>query len=141
MPQASDDSTHPDKRHQDTDGGGLGVGVTEYGRNEVVEFLLDRGVDVRAGEKNDQTGLHWAVIGRQLDTVKLLLKRGAPLEAKNVYGGTVLGQATWCVINGDRSADYVPIISALLEAGARVEEADFPTGNDRVDDLFHHRGE
>jgi len=63
---------------------------------------------VDATEKN-QTGLHWAVIGRPLDTVKLLLKWGAPLEAKNVYGGTALGQATWCVINVDRSADYVPM--------------------------------
>jgi ankyrin repeat protein len=111
----------------------------EYGRNEVVEFLLDRGVDLRSGEKKNQTGLHWAVIGRQLDTVKLLIKRGAPLEAKNVYGGTALGQATWCVINDDRSADYIPIISALLDAGARVEEANYPTGNKGVDELLHHR--
>jgi len=108
----------------------------EYGRNVVVELLLDRGVDLHAGEKTDQTGLHWAVIGGALDTVNLLLKRGAPLEAKNVYGGTVLGQATWCVINGDRSVDYVPIIIALLAAGARIEEADYPTGNERVDDLL-----
>jgi ankyrin repeat protein len=113
----------------------------EYGRNAVVEFLLDRGVDLRAGEKTSQTGLHWAVIGGALETVALLLKRGAPLEAKNVYGGTILGQATWCVINGDRSVDYVPIIIALLAAGARVEEADYPTGNERVDHLLqHHRG-
>lgn len=108
----------------------------EYGRNDVVEFLLDRGVELRVGEKTNQTGLHWAVIGGGLETVNLLLKRGAPLEATNVYGGTVLGQATWCVINGDRSVDYVPIISALLAAGARIEAADFPTGNDRVDDLL-----
>jgi ankyrin repeat protein len=108
----------------------------EYGRNDVIEFLLDRGVDLHAGEKIKQTGLHWAVIGGALETVNLLLKRGAPLEAKNVYGGTALGQATWCVINGDRSADYVPIIIALLAAGARLEEADYPTGNERVDDLL-----
>lgn len=108
----------------------------EYGRNDVVEFLLNRGVGLRAGEKTNQTGLHWAVIGGALETVNLLLKRGAPLEAKNVYGGTVLGQATWCVINGERSVDYVPIISALLAAGARIEEADYPTGKERVDDLL-----
>jgi ankyrin repeat protein len=108
----------------------------EYGRIDVVEFLLDRGMDLRAGEKTNQTGLHWAVIGGALETVNLLLRRGAPLEAKNVYGGTVLGQATWCVINGDRSVDYVPIIRALLAAGARIEEADYPTGDERVDDLL-----
>jgi len=66
------------------------------------------------GEQNNQTGLHWAVIGRQLDTVKLLLKRGAPLEAKERVrrdGRSV--RQTWCVINGDRSADYIPIITAF----------------------------
>jgi hypothetical protein len=108
----------------------------EYRRNDVAEFLLDRGVDLCAGDKTNQTGLHWAVIGGGLETVNLLLKRGAPLEAKNVYGGTVLGQATWCVINGDRSVDYVPIIRALLAAGARIDGADYPTGNERIDDLL-----
>ena len=108
----------------------------EYGRNDVVDFLLDRGVDLRAGEKTNQTGLHWAGIGGELETVNLLLKRGAPVEAKNAYGGTVLDQAIWCVINGERSVDYVPIIRALLAAGARIEEADYPTGNQRVDDLL-----
>ena len=107
-----------------------------YGRTDIVEFLLDRGVDIRAGENTNQTGLHWAVIGGQLDTITLLLERGAPLEAKNVYGGTAFGQATWCAINGDPSIDYVPIISTLLDAGARVEEAGFPTGNERVDNLI-----
>ena len=62
------------------------------------------------------------------------------MEAKNVYGGTVLAQATWCLMNGDRSLDFVPIVSRLLDAGARVEEADYPTGNRRVEDLLHRRG-
>jgi hypothetical protein len=75
-----------------------------------------------------------------LEIIKLLLERGAPLEARNVYGGTVLGQATWSVMHGERSIDFVPIIEALLAAGARIEEADYPTGNERVDEVLRRHG-
>jgi ankyrin repeat protein len=66
------------------------------------------------------TGLHWAVVGGQLDTIQLLLERGAPLDAKNVYGGTALGQALWSAINGGPGIDYVPIIETLIDAGAEI---------------------
>jgi ankyrin repeat protein len=92
----------------------------EYGRTSVVDFLMKKGVDLRVAENTGLTGLHWAVVGGQLDTIQLLLKRGAPLEAKNVYGGTALGQALWSAINGDPGIDYVPIIDALLDAGAEI---------------------
>lgn len=93
----------------------------EYGRNSVVEFLLDRGVDLRATGNTGLTGLHWAIVGGQLDTIRLLLERDAPLEERNVYGGTALGQALWCVINSDPGIDYVPILQTLLDAGAEIE--------------------
>ncbi|MEK6280168.1 MAG: ankyrin repeat domain-containing protein [Acidobacteriota bacterium] len=93
----------------------------EYGHNRVVEFLVDRGVDLRAGEKTDLTGLHWAAAGGQIRTIKLLLERGAPLEALNVYGGTVLGQALWSAYNGDPDIDYAATIETLIEAGARID--------------------
>jgi Ankyrin repeats (3 copies) len=116
------------------------IWATEYGRKEVVEFLLDKGIDLRAGENIDETALHLAAHRGQLEMIKLLLDRGAPLEAKNVYGGTVLGQATWSVIHGDPSIDFVPVIEELLAAGAKIEEADYPTGNERVDEVLRrHR--
>jgi ankyrin repeat protein len=78
----------------------------EYGRTRVVDFLLKKGADLRAGENTGLTGLHWAVVGGQLGTIRMLLERGAPLEVKNVYGGTVLGQALWSAIaNRGRSRD------------------------------------
>ena len=92
----------------------------EYGRTRVVDFLLKKGADLRAGENTGLTGLHWAVVGGQLGTIRMLLERGAPLEVKNVYGGTVLGQALWSAINGDPGTDYVPIIQTLIEAGAEI---------------------
>ncbi len=93
----------------------------EYGRNSVVDFLLQKGVDLLAQANTGETGLHWAVIGGQLDTIKLLLARGASLEARNVYGGTALGQALWSAINGDPGIDYVSAIETLINAGAEIE--------------------
>jgi|SRR5580658_1047832 ankyrin repeat protein len=93
----------------------------EFGRNDVVEFLLDKGADLRAQADTGQSGLHWAVVGGHLLTIELLLKRDAPLEELNAYGGTVLGQALWSFVNGDPEIDYVPILDTLLDAGARIE--------------------
>jgi ankyrin repeat protein len=93
----------------------------EYGRNGVVEFLLKKGVDLLSQADTGQTGLHWAVIGGHCDTIQLLLERGASLEAKNVYGGTPMGQALWSVMNGDTGIDYVPVIEMLIDAGAKIE--------------------
>jgi len=92
----------------------------EYSRTRVVDFLLKKGADLRAGENTGLTGLHWAVVGGQLGTIRMLLERGAPLEVKNVYGGTVLGQALWSAINGDPGIDYIPIIQTLIEAGGEI---------------------
>lgn len=93
----------------------------EFGRSDVVEFLLENGADLRGQANTGETGLHWAVIGGHLPTIKLLLARGAPLEELNAHGGTVLGQALWLFINGDPSTDYVPIFDTLLAAGARID--------------------
>ncbi len=45
----------------------------EYGKNETVEFLLQRGVPIQSQANTGQTALHWAVIGRQSETIALLL--------------------------------------------------------------------
>lgn len=93
----------------------------EYGKNEVVRFLLKPGVSVQ--EKiGGQTKLHWAVIGGNVETVQLLLAGGAKLETKNQYGGTALGQALWCAVHGEGKVDYVPVVEALVGAGAKVSK-------------------
>ncbi|HET9360798.1 MAG TPA: ankyrin repeat domain-containing protein, partial [Vicinamibacterales bacterium] len=64
----------------------------EYGRTEVVEFLLTRGVDVGARLRpHQQTGLHWAAIGPHVETVRLLLRRGSPIDVRDEsFGVTAL---------------------------------------------------
>jgi ankyrin repeat protein/uncharacterized glyoxalase superfamily protein PhnB len=89
------------------------------GRIEIAEFLLDKGVDIASGAVTGQTGLHIAAHAGQLEMVKVLLERKAPLEVKNMYGGTVLGQALWSAYN-EPQPDHLEIIDLLIEAGAVV---------------------
>ena len=92
----------------------------EYGRNPVVDFLLQSGVPVQSQANTGQTALHWAVIGGHADTVTLLLNRGADLEAKNAYGATALGQALWsAAAHGDLTIDYQQVINVLKRRGAK----------------------
>jgi hypothetical protein len=105
------------------------------GRTGIARLLLNEGVDVVAGTSTGLSALHWAANRGHLDTVKLLIERGAPLEQRNMYGGTVLGCTTWSAIHEPRS-DHIPIIEALLVAGANIDESGYPTGNERVDELL-----
>jgi len=94
----------------------------EYGQNAVAEFLLQSGVPPETQADTGQTALHWAVIGGHLDTIKLLLDHDAPLEAKNSYGATALGQALWSALHADNGIDYLAVIETLLQAGAHTED-------------------
>ncbi len=116
------------------------IWACEYGWQDVAGFLIDRGVNLCAGENVAQTALHLAAHHAELDIVKLLIARGAPIEAKNCYGGTVLGQTTWSSINSGLDVDYAPVVEALLEAGADVRQADYPTGIARVDEMLRRYG-
>ena len=89
-----------------------------HGRNSVVDFLLEQGADLTAHRADGQTALHWAVIGGQLDTVKLLLRHNPPLQQQNVYGGTALGQAIWSSKHNRDPEPYLKIIDTLIAAGA-----------------------
>jgi hypothetical protein len=94
----------------------------EYGRDEVIEFILGTGFDIQTGETTGLTGLHWAVVGAQVETIKLLLGRGASPTALNSYDGDALSQALWHLPNTEPAEKYLPVIETLLAAGAQIEE-------------------
>jgi ankyrin repeat protein len=110
-----------------------------WGRIAVVEYLLDKGVDLDYGGGDGQTPLHCAVINGQLEMVKFLLKLNPPLEAANVYGGTVLGQTLWSAAHGGDPKLFSEIIETLIAAGAKVPPRHVPV-NQPIDDLLRRFG-
>lgn len=111
-----------------------------YGETETAENLLDHGADVGGSTGGDgQTGMHYAVIGGHLDTVRMLLKRKAPLEAYNMYGGNVLGQTLWSAAHGGDPDTYVELIEMLFAAGAKLGPR-HPPVTERIDALLLKHG-
>jgi ankyrin repeat protein len=113
--------------------------VCFVGRPAVVEYLLARGVSAAGGSNTGLNGFHWAANRGQLEVVKLLIDRKAPLETRSMYGGTVLDTAVWSAIN-ETKPNHLLIIEALLKAGAVINEGVYPSGDAAVDEVFNRVG-
>jgi hypothetical protein len=97
----------------------------EYGHTRIVDFLLERGVNVGA-QPHGETGLHWAAYSGHAATVKALLKRKAPVHTRDGrFCGTPLGWALygWCdrLLEADHTG-YYEVVARLVAAGATVEQ-------------------
>lgn len=123
------------------------AGFAGAGNTDGVRLLLDLGFDVAsrssdAGARGD-TALHRAVWRGRAATVRLLLERGAPLEAVNGAGDTPLALAVRALTE---PSEWTPhpspeIVEALLRAGASPGSVKrFPTGSPEADALLRQYG-
>jgi ankyrin repeat protein len=98
----------------------------EYGRTDVVDFLLKMGMQVDARLRpHGQTGLHWAAYGAHPAIVKLLLERKASVEAKSErFTGTPLDWALFAWPQSVPATDrgrYCEVVTLLIDAGAKLD--------------------
>lgn len=105
------------------------------GRPVTLQFLLDSGLSPEGGGMTGLNAIHWASNRGHLETFRQLLKAGAKLEVRNMYGGTVLGLTVWSAINEPRG-EQLQIIRELIAAGADVSEVEKPTGRPEIDELL-----
>ena len=119
------------------------------GNTEGVRNLLDLGVDPAAVfEEGDgyfeiaknSMALHAAAWLARPEVVRLLLERGAPVDARDGAGRTPLLLAVCACVDSHwthrRSPDTV---AALLEAGASASGVPYPSGYAEVDELLRSR--
>jgi ankyrin repeat protein len=125
----------------------------EYGKEKVVDFLIESGAQIEAMDENGNTPLIKAVADdRRLRIVRQLLERGANVNAKNHHGVTPLHVAVQSgsermvnlllekqpdlearTTNGETALliaskeSFMPIVQSLLDNGAECV-AGYPRG-------------
>ncbi len=127
-------------------GGTLLAEFAGNGNTEGVRRLLNLGVDgaalFREGDgywdlARDSTALHNAAWRAWPETVKLLLERGTPVNARDGKGRMALALAVKACVDSYWKDRRTPeSVEALLEAGASVEGIDIPCGYVDVDELL-----
>jgi ankyrin repeat protein len=118
------------------------------GNRSAVEIMLDVGFDVEA-KADDMvcSGFVYAATNGDVRMLRLLLDRGANLEASHMYGGNALGTAIYCAANFRNPAgDYAGAVDLLLHAGLEPRDDMLPFALDHgLDDvaavLIAHGGE
>ncbi len=97
----------------------------EFGRTEVVAFLLQMGMDADATlTQRGETGLHWAAYGAHVQIVALLLERVTRLDTKDQsHRGTPLEWALfeWSNSGKSKHSDYYRVVAMLVRAGAILD--------------------
>jgi ankyrin repeat protein len=122
--------------------------LAEFAGNDVVEgvrMFLELGVPVDARYEGDpyfdiakdSTALHVAAWKAWPKTVKLLIERGAPVNALDGKGRTALMLAVKACVDSYWTNRRSPeSVEALLRAGASVSGVDYPSGYAEVDELL-----
>jgi hypothetical protein len=133
-----------------SEGGKLLAEFAGNGNTPGVRNLLDLGIDVAAlytqgdgyyGIAPNSTALHVAAWRARHDTVKFLIDRGAPIDARDGHGRTALALAVKACVDSYWTARRSPeSVAALLGAGASVEGVPYPSGYPEVDALLKVSG-
>ena len=86
--------------------------AAKKGNMNIVEILLDRGIEINSKTNDGETALHIAASSGNMNIVEILLDRGIDINSKDNDGWTALH---WAASNGDMN-----IVEILLDRGIDI---------------------
>lgn len=101
---------------KDKDGNTPLLTAAQYGRLNIIHYLLDNGADVNASNIDGMTPLLYAIWWERLDGIRYLVGKGADLEMRDNTGETPLIRAVL--------AGKLDFVRWLVENGADVNALD-----------------
>lgn len=117
--------------------------VADAARNNrtlAVRAMLQRGFPVTAVAQHGAMPLHWAAFHGNAEMLADVLRHNPPLDARDRdHDGPPMGWLIHGAANpwhGIATGKYAECARLLLAAGAEIEAADIPTGNDDLDQVL-----
>jgi ankyrin repeat protein len=86
------------------------------GSTELLRFLLDKGADLHAKDKNGEHALNKAASRADVEVVRFLVERGMDVNEPGSSGGLPLSRAM--------PRSYLPSVEFLLDRGAKIRKQD-----------------
>jgi ankyrin repeat protein len=90
---------------------------------ESIQILIDNGatLDLRATNNDQATPLHWAAFFLQVESVKTLIRAGAPINILDANDSTPLDAVNfmWLISESDNRRLAEPIISFIKDNGGK----------------------
>ena len=131
---------------QPNDGATLGAAgsllhdLARAGQADGLRALISVGFDPGARNHFNETPLHWACVAGRLESARVLIEAGAPLDVKERnHQADPIGWACWgSVFWQEPHGDYAATVRLLLDRGARVPNAG--DGSTEVQEAVRERG-
>jgi ankyrin repeat protein len=102
-----------------------------------VRAMLRRGFPVTARSQHGAMPLHWAAFHGNPDMVADVLRHDPPIDARDrQFDGPPMGWLIHGALNpwrGLSTGQHGACARLLLDAGAQVDQASLPSGNDDID--------
>ena len=87
-----------------------------YGKNSIIEWLLECGANPNSQDKNGYTALHFSAQESHVETTKLLLQHDVNVNLQDINGNT----ASWVAIMYWNGGTNFETLKMLIDKGANL---------------------